>query len=127
MLSFQWSTNNSSDPASGSGGGAGKTTATAFKFVKAIDGATVKLFKAATSGERVRQVNITIFRPGTGGETLETLTLEETAVVSRTEAHTGVVGEIPLEEVSIKFAKATEAIGSQSATWDFAAGTPSAR
>src|SRR5262245_4217501 len=68
VLSFQWSTTNPADPASGSGGGAGKVTASPFKFVKAIDASTAKLFRLAVTGERLVAVHVTIFKPGTNGE-----------------------------------------------------------
>ena len=59
-------------------------------------GTSAKLFRAATTGEILVTVDVTVFAPGSSGDTLETLKFENATIVSRTEAHTGAVGDIPL-------------------------------
>ncbi len=121
LLSYQWNLTAPIDSASGQA--SGKIVATPFKFVKAIDAATPRLMNALV-GRSSLTVDVTVFKPGTNGETLQTLQFENAIVISRTEGDTGAVGDIPLEEVSIKFTRVTETVNGISATFDTATGTP---
>jgi type VI secretion system Hcp family effector len=84
---------NPTDAATGQA--SGKVNPSPFKFVKAIDGTSAKLFRAAVTNEVLQTVDVTVFAPGSNGDTLETMKFEDAKIVSRTEAHTGAVGDIP--------------------------------
>jgi type VI protein secretion system component Hcp len=119
VLGYSWGMTNTSDPLSGGGASAGRTTATPFKFVKRVDAASPKLFLAAASGERLQTVTVTIFVPGSSTDVLQKLIFTDCGIAVRTEAHTGAVGDVPLEEISINFAKAEETVGGVKGAFDF--------
>jgi len=120
VLSYQWGFTNPIDP-SGGGSGTGKVTPTAFKFVKPVDAASPKLLSATVSGERLTSVQVTIFAPNSNGETLQTITLTNATITSRIESDAGAAGDIPLEEISIIFQRATETVGGVTGVFDNAA------
>jgi type VI secretion system Hcp family effector len=120
VLSYQWGFTNPIDPSSG-GAGTGKVQPTAFKFVKPVDAASPKLLTAMVAGERLTTVQVTIFAPGSNGETLQTLTFTNATITSRIENDAGAAGDIPLEEISIVFQRATEAVGGVTGVFDSAA------
>jgi len=64
-------------------------------------------------------VAVTIFAPGSTTDVLQKLTFSDCGIAVRTEAHTGAVGDIPLEEISINFARAEEQVGGVRGSWDF--------
>jgi len=116
LLSYQWNVSIPTDPNSGTA--TGKVNPSPFKFVKAIDGTSAKLFKAAVTNETLQTVDVTVFAPGSSGDTLETMKFESAKIVSRTEAHTGAVGEIPLEEISFVYQKVTLTTGGATVIFD---------
>ena len=59
-----------------------------------------------------------MFAPGSNGETLETMKFEDARIASRTEAHTGAVGDIPLEEISFVYRKVTLTTGGATVIFD---------
>jgi type VI protein secretion system component Hcp len=118
VLGYSWGLTNTSDPVGGGGGG-GKTIPTPFKFVKRVDAASPSLFLVAARGQRLESVTVTIFSPGSSSQVLQKLTFNDCGIAVRTEAHTGAVGDIPLEEISINFARATEEVGGVRGAWDF--------
>lgn len=119
MLSYQWTVSNSFDPLGGAS--AGKAVRSPFKFVKPIDAASPLLMQAATTGHILQTVDVTVFVPGSSGETLQRLTFTDCNVSVRTESDLGAVGDVPLEEVSIIFMKATETVGGVTVSYDFKA------
>lgn len=120
VLSYQGGFTNPIDP-SGGGAGTGKVQPTPFKFVKPVDAASPKLLSAMVSGERLTSVQVTIFAPGSSGETLQTLTFTNATITSRVESDAGAVGDIPLEEISIVFQRVTETVGGVTGVFDSAA------
>jgi len=118
VLGYSWALTNTSDPVGG-GGGAGKTIPTPFKFMKRVDAASPTLFLVAARGQHLESVIVTIFAPGSTSEVLQKLTFNDCSIAVRTEAHTGAVGDIPLEEISINFARATEEVGGVRGSFDF--------
>jgi len=119
VLGYSWALTNTSDPVGGGGGGAGKTIPTPFKFMKRVDAASPVLFLVAARGTHLESVVVTIFAPGSSSEVLQKLTFNDCSIAVRTEAHTGAVGDIPLEEISINFARATEEVGGVRGSFDF--------
>jgi len=119
VLSYQWGFTNPIDPSSG-GASTGEVQPTAFKFVKPVDAASPRLLSAMVTGERLTTVQVTIFAPTSHGETLQTLTFTNATITSRIESDAGAVGDIPLEEISIVFQRATEAVGGVTGVFDSA-------
>ena len=75
LLSYQWNVSTPTDPNTGQA--SGKVNPSPFKFVKAIDGTSAKLFRAAVTNEVLQTVDVTVFAPGSNGETLETMKFED--------------------------------------------------
>jgi type VI secretion system Hcp family effector len=97
VLSYQWGLNAAVDPSSGLA--TGKVTSTPFKFVKAVDPATPKLMKILVTNDVIETLQIVIQKPGTSGDTLETLTFTNARLVSQVQSDSGASGDIPLEEI----------------------------
>jgi len=115
VLSYQWGLNGAFDPSSGLP--TGKVTSTPFKIVKLVDDATPRLMKLLVTNEVV-DIQMTVAKPGTNGETLETLTFENAHLVSQVQSDTGASGDVPLEEVSFLFPKVSEEVGGNGAVFD---------
>jgi len=61
LLSYQWNVTNPTD--AGTGQASGKVIPSPFKFVKAIDGTSAKLFKASVTNEPIQTFDVTVFAP----------------------------------------------------------------
>ena len=106
VLSFHWGVTQSGTSAHGSGAGAGRASISDFSFVKHIDSASPILFQKCAEGEHIKDGLVTVRKAG--GTQLEYLKYKFTdLMVSSVRPGGSSQGgdEIPLEEVSLNFAK----------------------
>jgi type VI secretion system secreted protein Hcp len=108
ILSFSFGVAQTGSSAIGGGGGTGKASVQDFHFVHAMDQATPVLFQKCATGEHLKEALITVRKAG--GDQLEYLKIKLVDVLvssvspSGTTAHAG-SSEVPLESVSLNFAK----------------------
>ncbi|MBA3245773.1 MAG: type VI secretion system tube protein Hcp [Actinobacteria bacterium] len=116
--SFGWGVSQSGVGAGGAGGGggggAGKAQFQDFVFVQRTSKASPKLFLACVTGQHLKTAVLTARRSGKNPLEFLTITLGDVLVASFQE--TGVAGEVPLETVSLAFARLEIAYRPQSAT-----------
>jgi type VI secretion system secreted protein Hcp len=106
VLSFHWGVTQSGTAGAGGGGGGGKSSVSDFSFVKRIDKASPTLFQKCCTGEHIASGLLTLRKAG--GTQLEYLKYTFTdLIVSGVRPGGSAQGsdDIPLEEVSINFAK----------------------
>jgi type VI secretion system secreted protein Hcp len=103
--SFSWGANQGgSQLAAGGGGGSGKVVMHDFRFTHRLDAASPKLFVACATGEHIKEVVLTLRKAG--DKPLEFLKVKLTDVIISSVAPSGAQGgELPMEEVKIKYAK----------------------
>jgi type VI secretion system secreted protein Hcp len=106
VLSFSWGATQTGTASYGGGGGSGKVQLTDFSFVHKVDKASPILFQKCCLGEHIKEANFVVRKAG--GDQLEYLKVKFTDVlVSGIRPGGAAQGadEIPLEEVSLNFAK----------------------
>jgi type VI secretion system secreted protein Hcp len=106
VYSFHWGVSNTGMGAHGSGGGSGKCQVQDFSFVHRIDRASPTLFQHCCTGGHIKEANFVVRKAG--GTQLEYLKIKLTDVlVSAVRPGGSAHGsdDIPLEEVSLNFAK----------------------
>jgi type VI secretion system secreted protein Hcp len=106
ILSFHWGVSQSGTAAFGKGGGGGKANISDFSFVKRVDSASPVLFQKCAQGEHIDEGLVTVRKAG--GTQLEYLKYKfTTLIVSSVRPGGSSQGsdDIPLEEISLNFAK----------------------
>jgi type VI secretion system secreted protein Hcp len=106
VLSFHWGVSQSGTAGFGGGGGGGKCSVQDFSFVKRTDAASAILFQKCCQGEHIDEANVTLRKAG--GTALEYLKYKfSDLLISGVRPGGSSQGsdDIPLEEVSINFAK----------------------
>jgi len=106
VLSFHWGVSNTGGFAFGGGGGTGKAQVSDFSFVKRVDKSSPILFQKCCEGEHIKDANFVIRKAG--GTQLEYLKIKFTDVLVsslRPGGSSQGSDDIPLEEVSLNFAK----------------------
>lgn len=99
IFSWSWGLSQSATPASG-GGGAGKATFSDFSFTKAVGTASYDLFKACATGQHIKDVTFEIHDGK--GTPVARLVFSDVLVSSY---QTGGSGELPLESITLTYAK----------------------
>jgi type VI secretion system secreted protein Hcp len=106
VLSFHWGVTQTGTASTGGGGGGGKCNVQDFSFVHKVDKASPVLFQKCCQGEHIPEALVTVRRAG--GTQLEYLKYKFTDLIVASVRPGGSshgVDDIPLEEVSINFAK----------------------
>jgi len=106
IMSFGWGVSQNGSSHAGGGGGVGKVAVHDIHFVKKVDSSSPLLFLWCASGEHLKEGNFVIRKAG--GEQLEYLKYKFTDfLISSVSPHGVAAGgdEIPLEEVSLNFAR----------------------
>ena len=105
LHSWSFGESNTGSFASGGGGGAGKVQMQDFHFVKHVDKAGPKLFLACAQGEHIKSAVLTCRKAGKEQQEYLTIKFSDVLISSyRTSGSNG--GDIvPLEEISLNFAK----------------------
>ena len=114
LESFGWGVSQGGGATGAGGGGAGKAQFQDFVFVHRTSKASPKLFLACATGQHLKTAILTARKSGKAP--FEFLTIKLGDVVVSSFQHTGVAGEVPLETVSLAFARLEIAYRPQSAT-----------
>jgi type VI secretion system secreted protein Hcp len=109
VMSWSWGVSNSGTAYSASTGGAGtgKTQFNEFNITKSVDSASPKLFLNCTKGTLFTKVTLTGRKAGETAQEYLVITLEQVLITSVQLAGSGPGDELPTEQVSLNFAKAT--------------------
>jgi type VI secretion system secreted protein Hcp len=106
IMSFSWGASQTGVSATGGGGGAGKVHFQDIHFVKKADASSPLLMLNCANGAHIKEANFVVRKAG--GEQLEYLKIKLTDIlVSSYKEHAATQkgDEIPMEEVSLNFAK----------------------
>lgn len=105
LESWSFGGSNAGSFSSGGGGGTGKVALQDFNFVKKTDKASAKLFTACCTGEHLKKVTLTCRKAGK--EQQEFLVVELTSAIVSSYQTGGSAGSdiIPMDQVSLNFAK----------------------
>jgi type VI secretion system secreted protein Hcp len=105
LESWSFGATQSGSFAMGGGGGAGKVQMQDFHFVKQVDKAGPKLLLACATGEHISKVVLVCRKAGKDQQEYMKITLSDCLVSSYHTSGSGGSDAVPLEEVSINFAK----------------------
>ena len=111
--SFSWGASNAGSAAHGGGGGAGKVSMQDFSFVTATSKASPELFLHCATGEHIRSGVLTVRSAGERQLEFLKVTMSDVLVSSWQQSGSS---EIPMDQVSINFAKIEIAYTTQSAS-----------
>jgi len=115
LESFSWGQSNSGTAGHGGGSGAGKVVAQDLNFVKKVDKASAVLMIACATGQHFKSAILTTRKAGGGQQDYLKVTMED-VLVSSYQLGGSAKGEVvPLEQVSINFAKLEMAYKEQKA------------
>jgi type VI secretion system secreted protein Hcp len=103
VLSWSWGVSNAGSMASGSGGGTGRASFHDFTFVHNVDKATPNLLAGCADGTHFKEATITARKAGKGQQ--EFLVFKFSDVFVTGVAPAGAGEAIPMETVSVQFAK----------------------
>lgn len=106
LLSFHWGANQTGASAVGGGGGSGKVHIQDISITKKADAASPLLFLNCASGSHIKEGTLVVRKAG--GEQLEYLKIKLTDVLVSSYRPGGSAhgaDDIPMEEVSLNFAK----------------------
>ncbi len=106
ILSYAWGESQPAAPSIGTGGaGAGRVTMQEFQFAMHVNKASPKLFLACADGAHIRNAVLTIRRSGSNPMDFLKWTLTDVAVASYHTSAAVSPGELPTDQVSMRFAK----------------------
>jgi type VI secretion system secreted protein Hcp len=89
----------------GGGGGAGKVSMQDFSFVMKFNKASPKLMLACATGKHVKSARLAVRRAGQGQQDYLTFTFLDVLVSSYQNGGTEASGLVPLDQVSLRYAK----------------------
>jgi len=103
--SFSWGQSNSGTAGHGGGGGAGKVVANDLNFVKKVDKSSAVLMIGCSTGQHFKSASLTARKAGGGQHDYFKITMED-VLVSQYQVGGSANGDVvPLEQVSLNFAK----------------------
>jgi type VI secretion system secreted protein Hcp len=104
VLSWSWGASQPGSMAYGSGGGAGKVNMQDFSFSMRNGKASPNIMLACASGKHIKSAKLTCRKAGGEQEEYLTFTLSDCLISSYQTGGSG-GGDVPIESVSINFAK----------------------
>lgn len=102
ILSWSWGETQATAP--GAGGGAGKVSIQDFRFSKALDKASPKLFLACASAQRIKDAVLSCRKAG-GSQNFLTITLSDVTISSYEMAGNSGAAIDPTDQFALQFAK----------------------
>jgi type VI secretion system secreted protein Hcp len=105
LLSFSWGETQGGTFAQGGGGGAGKVSMQDIHFVSKVNKASPKLFLSCASGEHIKKATLTCRKAGKDQQEFLKYTLSDILVSSYQIGGSSSGDSIPLDQVSLNFAK----------------------
>ncbi|HEV7915182.1 MAG TPA: type VI secretion system tube protein Hcp [Albitalea sp.] len=103
--SWSFGGSNAGSFSSGGGGGTGKVSLQDFHFVKKSDKASAKLFTACCTGEHLKKATLVCRKAGTDQQEFLTIVLTSAIVSSYQTGGTAGSDIIPMDQVSLNYAK----------------------
>jgi type VI secretion system secreted protein Hcp len=106
VVSYDWAESQSGSPVGGGGGGGGgKVTMQDFRFAMHVNKASPKLFLACAMGTHIRNATLTVRRSGDNPIEFLKWTFTDVVVASYETGASVVLGELPIDQISLAFAK----------------------
>ena len=103
--SWSWGASNPTTTAAGGGAGAGKVTFNDLSFVHRFDKASPLLWRACATGEHIRDATLASAKQGKAAQDFLVIKMNDVLITSVNVAESGGAGIVPMEQVSMKFAK----------------------
>ena len=89
----------------GTGSGSGKVSFSDLNFVHKIDKASPNLWKACASGEHIKEATLTSAKQGKGPQDFMIVKLSDVMITSVSLAGSANGGSVPMEQISMNYAK----------------------
>jgi type VI secretion system secreted protein Hcp len=105
IVSYSWGESHPIAAGNAVGIGAGRVTMQDFHFAMRVNKASPKLFQACASGARIRNAILTMRRSGDNPIDFVKWTFTDVTIATFQTAATVPPGELPLDQVSLRFAK----------------------
>ena len=105
LMSWSWGAQQTGSFAYGGGGGAGKVTLQDFHFVMKISKATPKLFEVCVTGKHIPFAILTCRKAGGNQEEFLKIKFSDLLVSSIQDGGSGGSDVIPMQQISLNFAK----------------------
>jgi type VI secretion system secreted protein Hcp len=105
LESWSWGESQTGTHSGGGGGGAGKVQMQDFHFVMKINKASPKLMLACASGEHIKKATLTCRKAGKEQQEFVKYTMSELLVSSYQTGGSGHGDIVPLDQISLNFAK----------------------
>lgn len=105
VLSWSWGASQSGTMHTGGGGGAGKVNMQDFHFVMKVNKSTPKLILSCASGEHIKKAVLTCRKAGKEQQEFLKYTFSDVLVSSYQTGGSSSGDEIPMEQVSLNYAK----------------------
>jgi type VI secretion system secreted protein Hcp len=105
LESWSWGETNSGSHASGAGGGAGKVMMQDFHFVMKVNKASPKLMLACANGEHIPEALLTCRKAGKDQQEFYTVKMSDLLVASFQTGGSSHGDVVPVEQISLNFAK----------------------
>jgi type VI secretion system secreted protein Hcp len=105
LESWSWGETQSGSHAGGGGGGAGKVSMQDFHFVMRVNKASPKLMQACATGEHIPKAVLTCRKAGKEQQEYLTWTFSDLLVSSYQTGGSGSSDVLPMDQISLNFAK----------------------
>jgi type VI secretion system secreted protein Hcp len=105
LQSFSWGETNAGSFAHGGGGGAGKVQMQDFHFTMTVNKSSPKLFLACANGEHIKKATLTARKAGKDQQDYLKVTFSDLLVSSFQTSGMADAGNLPLDQISLNFAK----------------------
>ena len=105
VLSFSWGVAQTGTLAHGGGGGEGKAQFNDFNFSSHVSKASPSLFLACASGQHIKDATITVRKAGKGQQEYLILKMTDVLISSYQTGGSGQSESVPVDQVSMAFAK----------------------
>ena len=105
VLSWSWGASQAGTMHTGGGGGAGKVNMQDFHFVMKVNKATPKLILSCASGEHIKKAVLTCRKAGKEQQEFLKYTFSDVLVSSYQTGGSSSGDELPMEQVSLNYAK----------------------
>jgi type VI secretion system secreted protein Hcp len=105
VSSWSWGESQAGTMAGGGGGGAGKVHMQDFHFTMTVNKATPKLILACASGEHIKKATLTCRKAGTDQQEFLIYTFSDLLVSSYQTGGSGGSDVVPVEQISLNYAK----------------------
>ena len=111
--SWSWGSTNAGQAAQGGGVGTGKVSMQDFHFVMQVNKASPLLMQHCATGEHIKQATLTCRKAGKEQQEYLKIKLEDFIVSSYQTGGSGGSNQVPVEQISLNFAKVSVAYAEQ--------------